>query len=57
MTTLVALLGFVVLFVVFGLVPGERTRGCGGGTCGGEGCDTCPREGAETTPAFGEETR
>ena len=57
MTTLVAVLGFVVLFVVFGFVPGEGARGCGGGSCGGDACDACPSGQKETTPAFGEETR
>ena len=50
MTSMLAILGFAVLFAVFGLLaPGEGRVGCGGGSCaleeGGEACGSCPHDG------------
>lgn len=50
MTSVLAILGFAVLFAVFGLLaPGEEKAGCGGGSCaledGGDACGECPHDG------------
>lgn len=47
--SVLAILGFAVLFGVFGLLaPGEEATGCGGGCAlkdGGDACGSCPHEG------------
>lgn len=57
MSTLLSVLALAALFVLFGLLPGEGKRGCGGEGCGGGGCASCPLDEETRTPASGEEIR
>lgn len=43
MTTVIAIGGLVVFFIIFALLgPAERSRGCGGRGPGEERCGKCP---------------